>query len=293
MQYSDFCTPSFHRDPYAVYQDLRAAGPLVQLVSSVFITGRYSVALAVLNDHRLKGSVRAGVEGRNGELSSEPPRFRFMQRAFLGADPQKQVRLKRLLMKAFDARQMENFRRTSFDMSNRLADRLVRAERGDLMANLAILLPAEIICSILEVPQQDTSVFMDAVHHTSGALNAYQMTRRQLDVANQAALGLGRYFASLLEFRRKHPGDDLISQMVAAEDDGQRMTNEEIVGNILLLLVAGQEATANMIGNALIALHRHPDRLQAARSDLAMLPQVVRECIRYDSSVQVATRVAL
>jgi cytochrome P450 len=81
--------------------------------------------------------------------------------------------------------------------------------------------------------------------------------------------------------------------MIAVEDDGQRMTDEEIVANILLLLVAGQEATANMIGNALIALHRHPDQLQFAKSDLAMLPQAVSECIRYDSSIQSTMRVAL
>jgi cytochrome P450 len=286
MQYRDFRTASFHRNPYPIYQEIRASGPLVELEPGVFATGQYSAARAVLNDRRLERGVQADGLGRNVGLS-------FGSQARLHADPQRQVCLRRLLVKSFDAQQMKKLRQTSFDIAGRLADGLTRAAHGDLVANLADLLPTGIICSILDVPQQDTSVFTDAVHHMSSALHVYQMTRQRLDEANQAALGLGRYFASLLEFRRKRPGDDLISQMIAAEDEGQHMTDEEIVANILLLLVSGQEATANMIGNALIALHQHPDQLQSARSDLTLLPRAVKECIRYDSSVPVTTRVAL
>jgi cytochrome P450 len=293
MQYSDLCTPSFYSDPYPVYQEIREAGPLVSLAPNIFITGRHSVALGLLNDPRLKRGVQAGVMGSYIGVCPGPSLFRLMLQPLLGPNQSTQVRLRRLLTKAFDIREMENFRRISVRVSNRLADDLVAIRRADLIADFAARLPGEIICSLLDVPPQDTLVFMDAVHHTSAALRLRQMTPRQIDIANQAGLSLGRYFASLLEFRRKHPGEDLISKMIVAEDDGQRFTTEEVVANILLLLVAGQEAIANMIGNALIALHRHPDLLQAVISDPEILPRAVCECIRYDSSVQSTARVVL
>jgi cytochrome P450 len=286
MKHSDLHSLAFRRNPYPIYQEMRAAGPLVKVAPSVFVTGQYSVALAILNDRRLRRGVQAGSGACNGNLCPG-------SQAFHEIGPEKQGRLRRLLMKVFDEPRMESLRRTSFDISNHLADGLTRAGRADLIADLADLLPVEIICSILDEPQQHIGVYKDGIHLTSDAPYVCPVTPEQLDIANQTALGLGGYFSSLLEFRRKRPGDDPISQMMEAEDDGQHMTNEEIVENILLLLVTGQEAMANMIGNSLIALHRHPDELQSARSDPALLPRVVRECIRYDSSVQVIACVAL
>jgi cytochrome P450 len=235
MQFSDFFTSSFHTNPYPVYQQIRASGPLVELTPSVFATGRYSVARAILNDCRFRGGVKSGGLDGNEDLSSS-------QQALGEEESLRQVYLRKLLVKAFDAQQMEKLRKTSVEIANRLADGLARAAHGDLMAGLADPFPTETICSILNVPQQDTSAFIDAVHHMSTPLHVYQTTRQQLDEAKHTTLGLGRYFAALVEFRRKYPGDDLISQMIAAEDEGQRMTDEEIVANILLLLRSGQEA---------------------------------------------------
>jgi cytochrome P450 len=119
------------------------------------------------------------------------------------------------------------------------------------------------------------------------------MTAQEQQLATQAAQELDAYFLSLIERRRVEPRDDLISALVAAEAAGDRLSHDELLVMLRLLLVAGNETTTNLIGNGLLALLRHPDQLQALRSDLSLMPGAVEELLRYDSPVQVAARTAL
>ena len=119
------------------------------------------------------------------------------------------------------------------------------------------------------------------------------LTRAEIDEANAGNLASAEYFRGLFELRRREPGDDLTTQLVRAEEEGSRLSNEELTANIILLFGAGHETTVNLIGNGLLALHRHPDQLRLLRDDPALIPNAVEEFLRYDSSVQVTGRMAL
>jgi cytochrome P450 len=196
-------------------------------------------------------------------------------------------------MKSFNARQIEKFREASYAISNQLVDKLAREPQGDLVSGFAFVLPMQTICTILDVPLSDGAMFKKAADKAAGALNVTPLNAEQLEESKQSALQLEAYFARVLAERRKHPGDDLISQMILAEENGERLTDDEIVANLCFLFVAGHETTENMIGNSLIALQRHPEQRERVKADPSLMPNVVNECLRFDSSVQIAQRVAL
>jgi len=293
MQYRDISTPAFFANPYPVYDEMRETGPIVQLAPKLFSTGRYSVAEALLLDRRFGKGIEAAVMARYGAGVIEQPPFRTFRSMLPGMNPPKHTRLRALLMKSFNARQIDKFRQASFDISNRLVDNLTKSSHGDLVKDFAFVLPMQTICTILDVPLEDASLFKEAADHVSGAIDVTPLSPEKLEQAKQSAIELEAYFAKIIRVRRENPGEDLISQMILAEEEGERMTDEEIVANVCFLFVAGHETTENMIGNALIALHRQPEQLQRAISDLSILPSVVNECMRFDSSVQMAQRVAL
>lgn len=119
------------------------------------------------------------------------------------------------------------------------------------------------------------------------------MTPAELETTSAAFIQLETYFHTVIEQRRNNGGEDLISRFIQAEDEGRRLSDEEIVSNVILLFFAGHETTSNMICNALVALHRHPQQLRLLQENPSLMPNAVLECLRYDSSVQIATRTAL
>ena len=119
------------------------------------------------------------------------------------------------------------------------------------------------------------------------------LTRAELDAANAGNLASARYFQQLFELRRRHPGDDLTTQLVHSEEQGNKLTNEELTANVILLFGAGHETTVNLIGNGLMALYRNPDQLRLLREDPSLITNAIEEFLRYDFSVQVTGRTAL
>lgn len=132
-------------------------------------------------------------------------------------------------------------------------------------------------------------------HATSVLANVFDsmMTAEELQATSVAYDQLTRYFHGVIAQRRSDGGDDLIARFIKAEDNGRRLSDEELVSNVILLLFAGHETTSNMICNALLALHRHPPQLRLLQETPSLLPNAVLECMRYDSSMQIATRTAL
>jgi cytochrome P450 len=124
-------------------------------------------------------------------------------------------------------------------------------------------------------------------------LDPVPMSRAELDQANEAILAQQAYFSGLFAYRRKNPGDDLTSALLAARDGGDALTDDEALANIILLFAAGHETTTNLIGNGLLALHRNPGELARLRQDTALIPNAVEELLRYDSPVQLTGRMAL
>jgi cytochrome P450 len=195
-------------------------------------------------------------------------------------------------VKAFSARSVEDMRPRIQEIVDQTLDRVIERGRMDLMADFAVRLPVTVICEMLGVPKSDQEMFLSGARSGGRLLDPVPLTRAELDHANAGNLALADYFAGLFEQRRRKPGDDLITQLVQAEEEGDKLSNEELTANIILLFGAGHDTTVNLIGNGLLALHRNPDQLRLLKNN-PLLPTVIDELLRYDSPVQIATRTAL
>lgn len=219
------------------------------------------------------------------------------QPSFLFLDPPDHTRLRRLVSKAFTPRVVQTLDTRIRVLVDDLLD--AAAERGsgtiDLIADLAYPLPVAVICQLLGVPIEDESTFarwssllarsLDPVLAFSGAADP------QLAEQTNAMLAVRRYMQDLIERRRSEPADDLLSALIAAEESGDVLTEEELLSTCVLLLVAGHETTVNLIGNGTLALLRNPRWMSALASDPELGGAIVEEALRYDPPVQVVTRI--
>jgi len=201
--------------------------------------------------------------------------------------------LRSLLMKAFNARGVESLRELSQQIADGLVDAFPQDQPFDLVQMYSQPLPVKIICSLLDVPVDDARMLGALVGTLGHSLEAAPLDADGLAKVNGAALALEDYFRVVVQERRRKPGTDLISMLLSVEENGERLSEDEVISNVILLFAAGHETTSNMIGNALIALHRYPDQLALLKARPELLSKAVSECMRYDSSVQFLTRVAL
>jgi cytochrome P450 len=293
MNFNDFSSPEFFEDPYPLYEKLRLAGAIVPIGRNAVVTGRLSVIESLLRNRSMGKAYMQSVVARYGSGASLQPLFKTLSRTFLMMNPPAHTRLRALLMKAFNARQMDKLRKIVETTANALADGLSRKQEFDLVSEFALPLPVEIICRLLEIPPAEGCDLGAAASCLVAAMDISPLNDQMLVEANDAALSLEAYFGPVVGERRLNRGDDLISSLLVVEDEGVSLTEEEIISNVILLFVAGHETTSNMIGNALIALHRHPLELEKLRRDPTLMSKAVAECMRYDSSVQMVARTAL
>ena len=163
----------------------------------------------------------------------------------------------------------------------------------DLIADFAYRLPVTVICDMLGIPEGDREIFHASSRTGGRLLDLAPLSPAEIQQQNAFNLSMADYFQQLFELRRHQPGDDLTTHLVQAEEAGDKLTNEELTANIILLFGAGHETTVNLIGNGLLALHRNPDQLRLLRDDPSLAPNAVEELLRYDSSVQVTGRTTL
>ena len=163
----------------------------------------------------------------------------------------------------------------------------------DLIADFAYRLPVTVICDMLGIPEGDREIFHASSRTGGRLLDLAPLSPTEIQQQNAFNLSMADYFQHLFELRRRQPGDDLTTHLVQAEEAGDKLTNEELTANIILLFGAGHETTVNLIGNGLLALHRNPDQLRLLRDDPSFAPDAVEELLRYDSSVQVTGRTTL
>jgi cytochrome P450 len=163
----------------------------------------------------------------------------------------------------------------------------------DLIEDFAFRLPVTIICDMLGIPEEHREVFYSGSRDGGRILDPVPMTPAEIAQGNAANAMAQMYFQQLFELRRKQPGDDLTTQLVQAEEDGSKLSNEELTANIILLFGAGHETTVNLIGNGVLALHRNPDQLALLKARPELITGAIEEFLRYDSSVQSTGRVTL
>jgi hypothetical protein len=172
-------------------------------------------------------------------------------------------------------------------------DRIEARGHMDLIEDYAFRLPVTIICDMLGIPEDHRETFYSSSRDGGRLLDPVPLTPAEIAQGNAGNLMAQMYFQQLFELRRKSPGDDLTTQLVQAEEDGSKLSNEELTANIILLFGAGHETTVNLIGNGLLALYRNPEQLALLKANPALITNAVEEFLRYDSSVQMSGRVAL
>ena len=293
MKYSDLASPEFYKDPYPLYAQLRAAGPMVPIAPNTLVTGRAEIVQAVLLERKLGRAYLDAIASRYGQDGVREPAFQALSRMMILFNPPTHTRVRALLMKAFNARQIEGLRDMTQDVANELIDSLPANRPFDLVQGLTNLMPLMIICRLMGIRQEDAAMLGNETCKFVPALEAAPLSRQQLDVANAATHKLEGYFRDVVADRRSTPGNDLISMMLSVNDNGDTLTEEEIISNVLLMFVAGFETTGNMMGLSLISLHRHPEQLEKLRANPALISSAITECMRFDSSVHAVQRVAL
>jgi cytochrome P450 len=286
--------PAGRADPYPLYAEVREAGS-VQFVPNLptALVSTYDDCLALLRDPRVSNDRRkSDIVGRIQTTSISPLTG---QPSFLFLDPPDHTRLRRLVSAAFTARAVQRLepfvRRTVDDLLD------AAAARGglDVLADLAYPLPVTVICRLLGIPIEDEPQFrawstllsrsLDPTVALYGAPAAGQAER--VAAAEQSY----EYFGRLLASRRRDPGDDLLSALIATGRAGDTLTEDEIIRTCVLMLIAGHETTVGLISNGALALLRHPAEFAALRADLSRVGAVVEETLRYDPPVQVNVRV--
>lgn len=286
-------SPDFIRDPYPHYERLRTTDPMHLTPLGMFVASRHAEASLVMRDKRFgKDYVERTIRRYGPDIMKEPV-FRSMSHWMLQQDPPDHTRLRGLVVKAFTARRVEDMRPRIQHIVDETLDRIIPQGKMDLIEDFAFRLPVTIICDMLGIPEEHREVFYASSRDGGRLLDPVPLTPAEIQQGNAGNAMAAMYFQQLFELRRKQPGDDLITQLVQAEEDGHKLTNEELTANIILLFGAGHETTVNLIGNGLLALYRNPDQLALLKANPSLITNAIEEFLRYVSSVQLTGRVAL
>ena len=295
LQYNPF-TPEVHANPYPLYHRLRAEDPIHWSgLLEAWILTRYEDVVFVLTDPRFSAN-RRQARNRFAQMAEQAQQefgpFGRTQ-TMLTSDPPLHTRLRRLVSKAFTARAVENLRPRIQRIVDELLDAVQDRGRLDLIWDLAYPLPVIVIAEMLGVPPEERDQFKrwstDVVATLGGPFTPPDVLARARTSINE----LADYFRRVIAERRRQPREDLISGLIAAEEQGQVLNEDELLATCMLLLVAGNETTTNLIGNGMLALLRNPDQLAKLRDGPSLTELAVEEFLRYDGPVQGTGRVAL
>jgi cytochrome P450 len=277
-------TPAGRADPFPLYAAAHELGPVSALTGDTFVVCGYAAVNQVLREPAFGLPDTASPESGQDAL-------RLMNRSILRANPPDHGRMRSLISKVFTARRVAELRPAIETAVDDLLVRFATAAGGgstDFMDRVAYPLPVSVICELLGVPPGDRWRFRPLAADLTEALELSGGTSASADTA---ARELAAYFAPLIAERRTTPGDDLVSALVAARDAGDgRLSDEELLANLILLLVAGFETTTNLLGNGLAILLDRPDLAAALRAGRIPVAGFIEEVLRYDSPVQAVTR---
>lgn len=282
---SALATPAGQADPYPHYARLRAAGPVVQGPDGGVVVTGYRLASALVRDHRLVKDPGGVLMGAGHADWEERPSLRTIFGSMLLMNPPSHTRLRRLVSGSFTARRVAGLAPAVERIVDGLLDELADAGDADFITAFAFPLPVTVIGELLGIPGPDRARFRRLVLDLTMVLDALDPVT--VERADAAAVTIREYLADLAAQRRIAPRDDLISALVAAESDGDKLTEDELVTTAALLLAAGFETTTGLLANGLVALLNHPAEAARLRADPGLAATAVAELLRYDSPVQV------
>jgi cytochrome P450 len=282
----DFLSPEVRGDPWPHLARLRELDPVHRDASGDLLLTRYADCQAVLGDPRF--SSNPAHERRVAEGS---PARQAGSNLLLFLDPPDHTRLRRLVGKAFTPRVAEGLRPRIATLVDGMLDAVGGEAQFDVLQALAFPLPVIVICEMMGVPLADQASLKEWSTAAARLLDP-DVEGETEERGLLAAFALASYFNELFDERRRQPRDDLVSALVAAEEEGDRLSAEELQSITVLLFVAGHETTMNLIGNGTYALLRHPDELQRLRADPTLARSAIEELLRYDGPVHATARAA-
>jgi cytochrome P450 len=286
--------PAFIADPYPAYAGLRREAPVLHdKATDHWLVSRHADVNALLRDRRLgRTYLHAATDEEMGhppDVSWHEPFWRLIRTGILDMEPPDHTRVRRLIAKAFTPKFVEDLRPSVARIVNELVDEVAGAGEFDLLPTVAEPLPVTVIAEMLGVPESDR-------HHlrpwSADICKMYELApseESQRD-AVRASGEFSEYLRTLSRERRARPGDDLISALAQVVDEGDTLTEDELIGTCVLVLNAGHEATVNVTVNGWWALFRHPDQLARLRADHALMPTAVEELMRFDTPLQMFER---
>lgn len=275
---------AYFQNPQDVFGRLRSSAPVTPVImpggGQAWLVTRYDDVRAALTDPRL---AKDWMRHMTPEGWAPDPVHGHFNRNMLNADPPDHTRLRRLVLKAFTPRRVAALRPRVEQITDGLLDAMAGGpDVVDLLTAFAFPLPVTVICELLGIPladQDDFRVWSAAIVDSLVPPEDFR----------SASLGMYQYFTDLLAAKRRSPGDDLVSALIAARDADDSLSESELLAMLFLLLIAGHETTVNLISNGTLALLRHPAELARLRSEASLLPSAVEELLRYANPLNHAT----
>lgn len=289
LAFNDLLAQETRRNLAAFFARLREQGPLVFVpdfggMGGAWIVTRYDDAVALLKDPRLTKDARKLLLPEDGQKSAEEYSLRSLlpvEQSMLMVDPPDHTRLRALVSKAFTPRMIEQLRPRIQQIADELLDAVQARGTMDLIADFAVPLPITVISEMLGIPT--------AVRQQFRTWTQTIVDEQPEQEARMSALkAFLHYIQTLLEEKRRHPGSDLISGLVQAEEHGDMLGENELIATIFLLIIAGHETTVNLIGNGTLALLQHPDQMRLLQHDPTLIASAVEELLRYTSPVSLS-----
>jgi cytochrome P450 len=286
--------PIFRADPYPTYNRLRESTPVRPSPLGLLVLSRHRDCVSLLHhpttsvDQRNSTLFQAFVQS----LDTDP--FEGREPSFLFLDPPDHTRLRGLVSHAFTPRRVRDLGPRIQEIVDELIDVGLAKGEMEMIEELAYLVPVRVICELLGVPTTDHEVFKDWSRQAARGLDPDFMipedTRREMIRAGEE---LRAYFEGLVHKRTSDPGDDMLSALIHAEQEGEKLTHGELLSTLGLLLIAGHETTVNLIGNSLLQLSRHPDQYAMLQADPSLARGAIEETLRFDPPVQITGRIAM
>ncbi len=284
---------SFFQDPYPVYRQLRERDPVHWCEPwGQWVVSRFDDVLAVNKD-----PARFSSFGWERKFTAQFPDLPHLQRHYATSvlsmtDPPEHTRLRRLVVRSFTPRVLEAMRPRIEALVEELLDRLDGRSEADLIAEFAYPLPAIVIGELLGAPEVGRERFIEWSADVVAVVGTGSVDPERARRADRTLAEFRAFLEPVIADRRRHPREDLMSLLSRPDENGEQLTDDELVSTCIVLLFAGHETTANLIGNGLLALLRHPAELELLRAEPDLVPSAVEELLRYDSPVQRNRRLA-
>lgn len=281
----DFLDQEFIRNPFPAYKDIREKDPVYRFLMPnghpAWIITKYKDAVKILNDSRFVTNYPGNPEASEAKV---PPHQEIISRNLLSVNPSDHRRLRRLVQKAFTPRMVEQLRGRIEEITNQLLDNVQDKGEMNLIDDFAFPLPIIVICEMLGVPIEDqdkfrrwSDVIMQGVNNPNFSQQSEKVMIEFVD-----------YLKELIANRRKDLQQDLISDLISVEDDGDVLTEHELYALVFVLIIAGHETTVNLIGNGVLALLEHPEQLDKLKNNPELIHSALEEILRYNGPAEVS-----